>query len=67
MLLPECLPARKVPATDSGHEGESDDGELSSSSSSEEVDEGEEEREELKWKKGKLLGRGAFGKVNTNM
>lgn len=46
--------------TDSGH-GESDEDRAIHSSSSESDD--IEDVEELKWKRGRLLGKGAFGKV----
>ncbi|XP_011403599.2 PREDICTED: mitogen-activated protein kinase kinase kinase 19-like [Amphimedon queenslandica] len=52
---------RKTSGIDSGHEGESEESE--SSSEEEEEREEQEETEELRWKKGKLLGRGAYGKV----
>ena len=53
--------SRKIPGTDSG-QGESDeDKERDSSSDTDGEHPGD--REVLKWKKGKLLGKGAFGKV----
>ena len=57
-------PSNDTAGIDSGHEGE---GEHSSSSSDSEDPVEQEEREELRWKKGKLLGRGAYGKVYTNI
>ena len=55
---------RKQTGGDSG-QGESDEEKGASCSSSE--DDPTEEREELKWKKGRLLGKGAFGKVNDTL
>ena len=56
LLSPDDRPGSKKQGIDSGHDEASE-------SSSEEEDP-MEEREELKWKKGRLLGKGAFGKVS---
>ena len=53
---------RKVPGTDSGQGSDEDKGEPSSSDESENEDD-PDGKEILKWKRGKLLGKGAFGKV----
>ena len=60
-------PSNDTVGIDSGHEGEGEHSSSSSSSSDSEDPVEQEEREELRWKKGKLLGRGAYGKVYTNI
>jgi hypothetical protein len=62
--LPDVPPSPKSHGADSG-QGESDDDKDKSDNSSHGSDNeySEHKTKELKWKKGKMIGRGAFGKV----
>ena len=62
LLSPDSSSTRKVLGNDSGRGSDEDKGDPSSSDESENED-NPDGKEVLKWKRGRLIGKGAFGKV----